>query len=154
VIEAVRRATDADRDALAGLEADARLTMAHERGGPERLAEVAEAGATGWAARIADPDWFVLIATIDDIPLGYVSAELRDDSVVVEAIWVEPDARELGLGEALLTSVLEAARSRGARTAEAVALPGDRSTKNLFERFGMKARALIVGKRLDEPESD
>ena len=30
-----------------------------------------------------------------------------------------------------------------------VALPGDRETKNMYERFGVKARALIVSKSLN-----
>jgi hypothetical protein len=37
----------------------------------------------------------------------------------------------------------------GAKELEETALPGDRQTKKLFERFGMKARAITVSRRLE-----
>lgn len=148
--EAVRHAEPADLGVLVALEFDARRTVAHERGGPERLAELPERAAPGWAAAVADPDHVVGLATLDGIVLGYVSAVVSGGVVRVDTIWVEPDARELGLGEELLTFAIETGRTRGAQAVEAVVLPGDRSTKNLYERFGIKARSLTVYRRLDD----
>lgn len=148
--EAVRHAEPADAARLADLETDAREAMARERGGPERLAELPERGRAGWEAALADPDQVVLLATYDGIPLGFLGAGLDRGVLRIAGIWVEPDARELGLGEELLTTAIDAAVARGASAVEAVALPGDRATKNLFERFAVKARAIVVHRSLDD----
>ena len=41
-------------------------------------------------------------------------------------------------------------KTKVAPTVEAVALPGNRQAKNLFERFGLVARAIIVQRRLTD----
>ena len=45
------------------------------------------------------------------------------------------------------------AQERGAVGIDALALPGDRHTKNFFETFGLTARALVVHRDLrpDDP---
>ena len=48
--------------------------------------------------------------------------------------------------------LLEWCRSRGCVGIDAVALPGDRHTKNFFETFGLTARAIVVHRNLDAPE--
>ena len=74
----------------------------------------------------------------------------RDRGIVTHA-FVEADARELGFGDAMLQVAIEACRSRGLAGIEAVALPGDRDTKNMYERAGMTARKLTVYKSLSDP---
>ena len=59
-------------------------------------------------------------------------------------------ARELGFGDALLAAMIDIGRSRGCRHVEAHALPGDRETKNLYERAGITARLITVSRRLDD----
>jgi len=59
-------------------------------------------------------------------------------------------ARELGFGDALLVSMIDIGRSHGCRHVEAQALPGDRETKNLYERAGITARLITVSRRLDD----
>jgi ribosomal protein S18 acetylase RimI-like enzyme len=66
-------------------------------------------------------------------------------------VWVSPDAREVGFGDDLLAAATDLARERGAVAIEAEALPGDRDTKNLYERAGITARKLVVWKALDPP---
>ena len=66
----------------------------------------------------------------------------------IEALYVLPDARGVGLGEALMETVMAWATEVGAAGVDSVALPGDRVTKNFFERFGLTARALQVHRRL------
>jgi GNAT superfamily N-acetyltransferase len=73
----------------------------------------------------------------------------RGSVVVVEEIFVEPDAREVGVGEALLDSAEQWASERGAMGIEIEALPGDRKLKNLGERHGFKARTLVMHKKLN-----
>ena len=67
---------------------------------------------------------------------------------VVHQLFVEEAARELGVGEALLDTAIGFARARGCFAIESLALPGDRDLKNLFERFGLVARAIVVHKDL------
>ncbi|MFM7064601.1 MAG: GNAT family N-acetyltransferase [Actinomycetes bacterium] len=62
----------------------------------------------------------------------------------VAALYVEPDARAVGVGERLVQGALEVARSRGWVALDATALPGDRATKNFFESAGLVARRLVV----------
>ena len=61
---------------------------------------------------------------------------------------MEPEARELGVGELLLEAAIGWAEAHGCRGIDAMALPGIRASKNLFERFGLKARRLVVHRPL------
>lgn len=68
-------------------------------------------------------------------------------------VFVEPDAREIGIGDALLNECLAYLRQHGAVWLSASALPGDRAMKNLFERHGLVAQTIIVGKSLSDPST-
>jgi GNAT superfamily N-acetyltransferase len=65
--------------------------------------------------------------------------------------WVEPEARELGIGSALVREARSWARVHGAGAVEAVVLPGDRLSKQLYEASHCVARALVM-KGPIEPE--
>ena len=67
---------------------------------------------------------------------------------MLNGLYVDPGAREVGVGEAMMDLVLAWSEERGATGIDAVALPGDRATKNFFERFGLTARAIVVHRRL------
>ena len=67
----------------------------------------------------------------------------------VEGIYVTPEARGVSLGEEMLTTLVATATEAGAREIDATALPGDRDTKNLYERFGLVARLIVVSRRLE-----
>ena len=45
------------------------------------------------------------------------------------------------------------ATAQGCFGIDALALPGNRATKNFFERYGLTARAIIVHKRLGDDAS-
>ncbi|MGD9702652.1 MAG: N-acetyltransferase family protein [Acidimicrobiia bacterium] len=145
---AARLARSSDAPAIATLEADARLSLAEQRGGPERLAGCTPGDAAAWAQRADDPDWHVVVGTLDDVVVAYAAARTRHEVATVTQLYVEPGARDVGIGEALIEELLAWAPTTGAKALEATALPGDRQTKNLFERFGMKARAITVSRRL------
>ena len=53
---------------------------------------------------------------------------------------MEPEAREVGVGELLLDTVLRWAEARGCFGIDSIVLPGNRETKNFFETAGMVAR--------------
>ena len=48
--------------------------------------------------------------------------------------------------------LVERARAADAVGIDALALPGDRETKNFFETFGLKARAIVVHRSLRPTE--
>jgi len=96
------------------------------------------------------------IGDLDGAKVGFAAArltELTDGTSLAEidALYVLPEARGVGLGEALMDEVLAWAADAGAAAVDAVALPGDRVTKNFFERYGLTARALQVHRRLAPP---
>ena len=71
-----------------------------------------------------------------------------DTIVVIDDLFTEPGARSVGVGEAMLAVIVEWGTDRGAVGIDAVVLPGARETKNFFESFGLKARALVVHRDL------
>jgi GNAT superfamily N-acetyltransferase len=75
--------------------------------------------------------------------------DIDGDVAVVDQVYVTPEARELGFGDTLLEAAVEAATAAAAHVIEGHALPGDRETKNLYERAGITARLITVSRRLD-----
>ena len=104
--------------------------------------------------RLADPGWLTLVGGLGDAVLAAATMRLpigRTRPVAeIDCIYVTPGARELGVGEALLRELLDAAVANAATEIEANALPGDRETKNLFERAGLVARLITVSRRVGD----
>jgi ribosomal protein S18 acetylase RimI-like enzyme len=140
--QAVRPMSPADGPAVAQLEAEARLALTEQRGGPAHLAERPAVG--DWSALVSAPGNLVWVATIDDVVIGYLQLQLRGTAAEVLQVYVHPQAREVGFGDWLLEAALAAARAHGCTVLEGTALPGDRDTKNLYERAGIKARKITV----------
>lgn len=145
----VRSADPANGDDLAQLallEREARAALVGQRGGERWLVEHPAVDDV-WVQRCVVSD--VYVAVIDDVVVGYLLADLGSDHVVrVDQVWVTPEARELGFGDELLAMAIESARARGAVAVEGQALPGDRQTKNLYERAGIVARLITTFKWL------
>jgi GNAT superfamily N-acetyltransferase len=154
-MEGARPATDADVPRLAELVAEAVEEQREARGGAvwsQREAREVPAEASLKDA-VTDPEQLVLTGTIDDYVVGYAVARterLRDGSVlgIISDVYVEEGARAIGLGEVLVDQVVAWCTDRGCRGIDALALPGNRETKNFFESFGFTARAIVVHKRL------
>ena len=96
----------------------------------------------------------VLAGTYDSVVVGYavVGVETLADGGalgIIEDLYVEPDAREVGVGEAMMDMILEWCADRGCFGVDALALPGDRGTKNFFETYGLVARSIVVHRALD-----
>jgi GNAT superfamily N-acetyltransferase len=62
----------------------------------------------------------------------------------VDDLFVEAEARGVGVGEALLSQVTAWFERRGCAGTDAAVLPGQRSTKALFESSGYKARLIVM----------
>ncbi|CAN5747506.1 hypothetical protein BH24ACT3_BH24ACT3_08450 [soil metagenome] len=109
-------------------------------------------------AVLDDPAAAMVVGTIDDTVVGYgvVRAEmLRDGALlgVVDDLYVEEGCRAVWVGEVIMDDLLAWCRTQGCMGVDSLALPGNRATKNFFERFGLVARAIVVHKSLIEPEA-
>lgn len=71
----------------------------------------------------------------------------------IQHVFVERSAREVGLGDSLLRALIELCRDSGITWIAASAQPGDRAMKNLFERHGLVAQTILVGKSLIDPST-
>ena len=153
--ETARPATQDDVPRIAELARTVRAEMTGLRGGPLFLAREARAEPVedGLSAALADPDQALFAGTIDEVVLGYAAVQverLRTGEVlaVLSDLYVEPEARAVGLGECLMDASLTWCRERGADAVDAFALPGDRHTKNFFEMSGFTARLLVMHHRM------
>lgn len=105
------------------------------------------------AADLADPDSAVWIGVIDDAPVGYAVATVEtlhtgETLGRVTDLYVVTGARDVGVGEALIGEVLQWCAERECCGVDALALPGNRATKNFFETFGFTARLLVLHRSL------
>ncbi len=144
--EVVRRAELADTAQLAELEAAARHHLIDQRGGAALLAEQLAIG--DWTSAIEDHARWIGVAELDGFVVGYLELAVTGDIAIVRQVYVQPEARELGFGDGLLEAARQEAQRHGSSALEGFALPGDRETKNLYERAGITARKIIVSTRL------
>jgi len=68
---------------------------------------------------------------------------------LVECCYVETGARGVGVGTALMDAAVEWCTERRCSGVDALALPGDRTTKQRLEAAGFSARLLTLSRRLD-----
>jgi ribosomal protein S18 acetylase RimI-like enzyme len=72
----------------------------------------------------------------------------------ISLVFVEQEVREMGIGDALVQHVLAQISQAKGTWISAQAQPGDRSLKNLFERHGLVAQTITVGKSLIDPSTE
>ncbi|HLN06391.1 MAG TPA: GNAT family N-acetyltransferase [Acidimicrobiales bacterium] len=152
-----RVAAEGDVGTLADLYRAYRSALAGERGGPVHLLResFAEPLETQLESIIQDGQWLVLLGVLDDVPVGLAAVRLKtmpdsSQAATVEVIYVDPGAREVGVGEQLLEAVAEWALRRGATGVDVRVLPGMRASKNFLEGSGFVARLLVMHRRLQE----
>ncbi|HEY3832928.1 MAG TPA: GNAT family N-acetyltransferase [Acidimicrobiia bacterium] len=149
-------ATDADIERIVELAARFRSDLAGERGGELwQAADVEPVDAGRVLAWLADPAVFVVVGGIDGAALGFAVARavgLRDGTRlgVIDELFVEREAREVGVGEAIVDAVSRWCRAEGCRGIDATALPGMRASKNFFEGSGFVTRRLTMHHRLTD----
>lgn len=94
----------------------------------------------------------VYLGEIDGYPLGFILGRSRpllahEAGVRVAAIrmvFVEQDARGVGVGEVMRDTLLEDFRGTGHQLFDAHVLPGHRLAKNFFEAGGFAARSIVM----------
>lgn len=160
-MEAARTAVVGDLDAIALLTRQGIAELRPNRGGAvwHRYEAAAEPHEPRLGALLSgeDPTGLAVVGTIDDVVVGYglVGTDTLHDGAtiaVVSDLYVDPEARGIGLGEAMMDQLVAWAEDRGAIGIDALALPGDRHTKNFFETFGLTARAIVVHRDLGPRE--
>jgi GNAT superfamily N-acetyltransferase len=143
----VRRAGAGDSELLAALLADAERDMTNYRGGDVMRTEIASEAAT---RDHPDAGMIRLVSEVGGIVVGMLLAVSTPGIVTVVRVYVTPDARAHGCGDAMIAALLDEAKHCGAERVDGWALPGDRETKNLYERNGLTARAIIASRRLSD----
>jgi ribosomal protein S18 acetylase RimI-like enzyme len=104
---------------------------------------------------LGDPATTTYLGTIDGVVLGFIMARSepmlpqagRERIGVIRLVFTEPEAREVGLGEAMLEALLADLRDSGHRLFDAHVLPGHRLVKNFFESAGFSARSIVMHHR-------
>jgi len=151
----VRRAGLGDVGPLRVLEAEARAALVGARGGDRWLDEHPPVG-EAWSDAVATRRVFVAVLDVGPngpLDVGYLVLDVDGAVARVDQVYVTPDARELGFGDALVEAATAAALEAGAQLLEGEALPGDRQTKNLYERAGITARLITVSRRIDRRDT-
>src|SRR3954454_8827664 len=133
----VRRAGDADADAIGSLLHDFNTEFKDVTPGPEAL-----------AARVrellAGEGFIVLLA--GEGPRGLAVLRFRPSiwtpglECYLAELYVQPDHRRRGLGLALMTAVLDTAKAEGADYVEVATSEDDAGARALYERMGFVNR--------------
>lgn len=153
-MDAVRPATADDAPRLRELSADLLSEVLGQRGGPLLFdSDPTVTDGTGLADRlvaaVGTTGCLVLVGTLDGLVVGFACVRLVDRAGggrrgVLDACYVEPEGRGVGLGHGLLEAALSWFDERQVEGIDGIALPGDRQAKNFFESAGFKARMLTM----------
>ncbi len=155
-MESSRPASAEDIPRVVGLAELMRAELAAMRGGALWLAREAwpEPLEESYGALLARDDALVLLGTLDDVVVGFAAVvveRLRSGARlgVITDLFVEPEAREVSVGEVLVDALVAHCAAHGCVGVDATALPGHRAAKNFFETHGFTARALRMHRRLE-----
>ena len=150
-METARVANATDLRRLVELAREAIEELRPTKGGDvwARTAGRAEPVEDALCSALTDHDHLVVVGAVEEAVVGYGVArfnELRDGGRlgVIGDLFVEPDFRGVGVGEAMMDLLVDWCEEQGCFGVDSVALPGNRPTKNFFETFGLVARAIVV----------
>ena len=101
---------------------------------------------------MAASDSLVVIGEIEGYPFGFLVAWIEEllpqaggEKVgSIRLVFVDPEAREVGIGEAMRDLALSIFTENGLTRLDAHVLPGHRLAKNFFEAGGFSARSIIM----------
>jgi GNAT superfamily N-acetyltransferase len=155
-VEGTRPATPDDLPRIAELAELLRHELVPMKGGAlwsarEGLAEPFE---NTYRALLDRDDALVVVGTVDETVVGFgvvTIEQLRTGEWlgVVSDLFVEPDARAVGVGEVMAEALIAFCGEHGCIGVDTLALPGHRAAKNFFEESGFTARAILMHRPLD-----
>jgi GNAT superfamily N-acetyltransferase len=155
-MELARPATPGDDAACARVLAAALAEAGAARGGPALLGDVTPEGLRQrWSAAAGEGRGQVFVGEFDGALVGLLAVSAQPAGAAaaprgfVECCYVEREGRGVGVGAALLAAALSWCGQQGCAEVDALALPGDRSTKQRLEGAGFSARLLTLSRRLD-----
>ena len=100
------------------------------------------------------------VCDIDSVIVGYAIASLepfpggvldgKSMRLRLRHLFVDEEARGVGVGEVLLAAAAKWGRARGAGVCEVEVLPGHRAAKNFCEAHALKARAITMSGLIEE----
>ncbi len=147
----IRRATDADVDAAAGLAAElVRMHHAVDRG-RFLLVEGVEQGYARWFRRELARDEAVLLVAVSDsqvVGYAYGAVEDRDWNLLLDAhgaihdVYVASTARRAGIGRRLVEALIAELEARGAPRILLSTMVGNAGAQALFKACGFRPTML------------
>jgi len=106
----------------------------------------------GLARLLADGRRRAFVGTLDDVvvamAVGRVDIVGEASVGIVDGCYVEPRARQMGVGRALVDALVSTFAASGCRGVDVPTLPGDRPSKSLLEGAGFKARLITMHRSL------
>lgn len=148
----VRMAEPYDVDTLLALYEGLESEMAALRPAWPLVDGLAHPAADALAGLVSDGSWQTYVAELEGLVVGFLFS--RDEDLLPQAggslmgsirlIYTTPEARQVGVGEALMERFLDDARGRGVTLFDAHVSPGHRLAKNFFEAHGFKARSIVM----------
>jgi GNAT superfamily N-acetyltransferase len=152
-MELTRPATTADRQSCTRLVSQALVAAATMRGGAALVGAATPVTLLDrWTGR--GDDAHLAVGEFDGVVVGVAAVTVggngpHDRRARVECCYVEPGARGVGVGSALMDEAVAWSAAVGCTEVDALALPGDRTTKQRLEGAGFTARLLTLSRRLD-----
>lgn len=103
-----------------------------------RIEDWQDADEARWRQRLGLPGSYNLIAHLDGRPVGMASGVPAQDGSAVELIslWVGPEARGRGVGDALIAAIAQWAKELGARVLRLDVAAGNPRAVALYVRHG------------------
>lgn len=103
-------------------------------------------------AHLQDPSARLFLGEVDGYPLGFIygrsekllAHEGNTPVASIRLVFVEEEARGVGVGEVMRETFMEEFRHLGHHLFDAHVLPGHRLAKNFFEAGGFSARSIIM----------
>ena len=101
---------------------------------------------------LGNPSSRVYLGEVDGYPLGFIygrtetllAHEGNTRIASIRLVFVEEDARGVGLGEIMRDTLMDDFRDVGHHLFDAHVLPGHRLAKNFFEAGGFSARSIVM----------